>query len=240
MMTKKYPFLLLFGMLLSVSANGEDADIVKTINPKCIYTLPRVSFKEMKRIAKDEKEMESLSNKLASMSDGANELWNHFYSYGCSWYCGGEIDTIYATSELAPNGKINYGAMKIHDFDPETAWVEGSAGDGIHEKVTYVFPGRCPRITTVLIMNGYCKTEKAWKNNGRVKRLKLYYDNVPFAILELADKRDIQMFDVGVLGFRDNSHPQWTLTFEILDVYPGEKYDDTAITELYFDGIDVH
>jgi intein/homing endonuclease len=30
------------------------------------------------------------------------------------------------------------------------------------------------------------------------------------------------------------------LKFEITDVYPGDKYDDTAITELFFDGIDVH
>jgi hypothetical protein len=25
-----------------------------------------------------------------------------------------------------------------------------------------------------------------------------------------------------------------------LEVYKGDKYDDTAITEIYFDGIDVH
>ena len=28
--------------------------------------------------------------------------------------------------------------------------------------------------------------------------------------------------------------------FEILEVYPGSKHDDTVIAELYFDGIDVH
>jgi len=30
------------------------------------------------------------------------------------------------------------------------------------------------------------------------------------------------------------------LKFEILEVYKGSKYNDTAITEIYFDGIDVH
>lgn len=34
--------------------------------------------------------------------------------------------------------------------------------------------------------------------------------------------------------------PGWTLQFEIVAVYPGAKYEDTAITEIYFDGIDVH
>ena len=30
------------------------------------------------------------------------------------------------------------------------------------------------------------------------------------------------------------------LTFKIVDVYPGTTYDDTAITEIFFDGMDVH
>lgn len=30
------------------------------------------------------------------------------------------------------------------------------------------------------------------------------------------------------------------MKFKILDVYKGDKYDGTAITEIYFDGIDVH
>lgn len=32
----------------------------------------------------------------------------------------------------------------------------------------------------------------------------------------------------------------WTLKFEMLEVYPGKKYDDTVISEIYFDGIDVY
>ena len=30
------------------------------------------------------------------------------------------------------------------------------------------------------------------------------------------------------------------MKFEILEVYKGLKYDDTAISEIYFDGLDVH
>ena len=32
--------------------------------------------------------------------------------------------------------------------------------------------------------------------------------------------------------------PPWTLKFEIMEVYKGKKYDDVAITEIYFDGLD--
>jgi hypothetical protein len=30
------------------------------------------------------------------------------------------------------------------------------------------------------------------------------------------------------------------LSFTILEVYPGERFDDTVITEIWFDGTDVH
>jgi len=30
--------------------------------------------------------------------------------------------------------------------------------------------------------------------------------------------------------------PSWSIKFEILEVYPGDKYDDTAITQIYFGG----
>ena len=119
-------------------------------------------------------------------------------------------------------------------------WAEGVPGQGEGEYLIYTFPGECPRITTVQILNGYTKTEKAWLDNGRVKRLRMYYNGEPYAVLELEDTRRLQSFDVGLLGFHDASAPDWTLKFEILDVYPGDKYADTVITELFFDGIDVH
>ena len=52
--------------------------------------------------------------------------------------------------------------------------------------------------------------------------------------------RNLQYFNVGVLGPYDAGAPNWKLRFEILEVYEGEKYEDTVISELYFDGIDVH
>ena len=60
------------------------------------------------------------------------------------------------------------------------------------------------------------------------------------ALDALEDSRSLQSFDVGILGYNDSSKPDWTLKFEVLEVYPGTKYGDTVIAELYFDGIDVH
>ena len=166
-----------------------------------------------------------------------NPVLSHFYSGNCSWYCGGQIDSVTASSALADR----YTAEKAHDFSIVTAWVEGVEGNGVGEYLRYSFPGTCPRITTVLIHNGYVKNWEVWRDNARVKRLLMYYNDEPYAILNLQDTMGLQSFDVGVLGYEDkDSAPAWSIKFEILEVYPGKKYEDTAITEIYFDGIDVH
>ena len=166
-----------------------------------------------------------------------NPVLSHFYSGNCSWYCGGQIDSVTASSALADR----YAAEMAHDFSIVTAWVEGVEGNGVGEYLRYSFPGTCPRITTVLIHNGYVKNWEVWYDNARVKRLLMYYNDEPYAILNLQDTMGLQSFDVGVLGYEDkDSAPAWSIKFEILEVYPGKKYEDTAITEIYFDGIDVH
>ena len=166
-----------------------------------------------------------------------NPVLSHFYSGSCSWYCGGQIDSVTASSALGER----YAAEKAHDFSIVTAWVEGVEGNGEGEYLCYSFPGTCPRITTVLIHNGYVKNCDVWRDNGRVKKLLMYYNDEPYAILNLQDTMGLQSFDVGVLGYEDkDSAPAWSIKFEILEVYHGKKYEDTAITEIYFDGIDVH
>ena len=81
-------------------------------------------------------------------------------------------------------------------------------------------------------MNGYAKDEKTWDENGRVKTLLMYVEDKPYAYLELEDtykpqyfglpEEDIKAVDGGEIFFR----------FEITDVYPGSKYEDTCLTGL--------
>ena len=164
-------------------------------------------------------------------SPGANSWW---------WYSNPDFLSVKASSCLLPSGKYSYQAGNAFDADHDTAWVEGVEGQGIGEYLEYEFAGGCPRITTVKIMNGYVKNDTAWRENSRVKKLKMYYQGNPFAILDLQDSRSLQCFDVGELGPHDENAPNWTLRFEILEVYEGDKYDDTVISELFFDGIDIH
>jgi len=169
---------------------------------------------------------------------------------GCSWYCGEGPYRVTASSYLkSKHAAINYLPENAHDFSFQTAWVEGVEGYGIGEYLTYHFNPTSPRITEIIIANGYVKSEKAYRENSRVKKLKLYFDNKPMAILNLEDCRREQIFEFDPIGRRTElvadwealeKMPKWTLKFEILEVYPGDKYDDTAISEIYFNGLDVH
>ena len=227
-------------MMLTCTIGAAAQDELRHIKPEAIHQMPKISVEEYK------KSIEVLENEEDNLSFeemkrvGDLTVYTDLYSGFCSWYCGGEILKVNASSYLKPQGSFNYKPGNAHDFNHGSVWAEGVAGPGIGEWLEYVFPGRCPRITTVNILNGHVKTEKAWRENARVKSLKMYYMNKPYAILDLDDSRTLQCFDVGVLGPHDEAAPSWTLRFEILEVYPGEKCQDTIISELYFDGIDVH
>ena len=211
------------------------------LKPEKVIPLPKTDLVRVEKLAiQSEENYDAMSDEEKAIVDLAerDEVLSHFYGSGCSWYCGGWVESITASSSLSNK----YPAENAHDFSITTAWVEGVDGNGVGEWLTYSFSGTCPRITHIAILNGYTKTAATWKNNGRVKTMRMYYNNKPYAILHLKDTRDLQSFNVGLLGYVENPDaPElWTLKFEILDVYPGEKYHDTAITELYFDGVQVH
>ncbi|GAA0722173.1 hypothetical protein GCM10009430_24310 [Aquimarina litoralis] len=183
---------------------------------------------------------------LDKVSEVHSDYWQ-VGTDGCSWYCGASVAQVAASSYLSSQGNTTYSPKNAHDFDYKSAWVEGVSGYGIGEYITYSFPQENPRITTISIVNGYVKSEKAWRANSRVKKIKMYLDDEPYAILMMEDKRAAHHFTVPPIGNGDRHNydelsklPDWTLKFEILEVYPGEKYEDTVISEIYFDGIDVH
>jgi hypothetical protein len=172
--------------------------------------------------------------------------WGTDNGMGCSWYCGGGPKKVTASSFLKSQGENTYEAENAHDLNYKNAWVEGVSGYGIGEFLEYHFAAQSPRINLIKVANGYVKSEAAWKNNSRVKKLKMYVDDQPYAILNLLDIRGEQRFEVPPIGRpRDEKGniaetEDWTIKFEILEIYKGDKYEDVVISEIFFDGLDVH
>ena len=127
------------------------------------------------------------------------------------------------SSSLSSQGSSNYYSSNLHDWNPRTAWVEGKTDYGIGEYFEVDLPHGGNNIG---IFNGYQKNSEAWNNNSRVKKLKIYGDGKAICYVILADKMGIQQFDLP-----PNSDYSW-YRFEIVDVFPGLKWKDVAISEI--------
>lgn len=86
-------------------------------------------------------------------------------------------------------------------------------------------------LDNIYIINGYAKNDELWKANSRVKKMKLTIDNKEEYILELEDTNQLQVFDVHYKN--DGISKPIVAEFEILEVYKGDKYEDTAMSFLY-------
>jgi len=183
-------------------------------------------------------EITELNELLEKYGEVVSSVWD-VIDDGCSWYCGGGNYKVIASSNLQTQGANKYYAESANDLSYKTAWVEGKKDAGIGEYIEYHFEPKSPRITSIIIANGYMKSDIAWRNNNRVKSLKFYLNGEFYGVLNLTDTKSDQRFELGTFGHNEDGS-DLVLRFEINEIYPGDKYNDTAISEIYFDGIDVH
>jgi hypothetical protein len=114
---------------------------------------------------------------------------------------------------------------------------------------------------SVMIVNGYARNETVWKNNSRVKLLRLFVDGKPWCDLHLDDiiKPQIFVFPENLHIYpaksgqiistegafavpldNDSWNPKTSaymneLKFEIIEVYRGDRFDDTCLTGIALD-----
>ena len=144
-----------------------------------------------------------------------------FYNYDCDQ----GVNPISASSTLANQGKYNYKINNINDADPMTAWIEGKQDYGIGE----YFEIKAAGIN--VICNGYQASPKAWIENSRVKKFKVYKNNVPLCFLELADEMGRLSFELP--DYKEyNQKKESIYKFEIVEVYKGTKWKDVGISEI--------
>jgi hypothetical protein len=158
------------------------------------------------------------------------------------WHSG-KIGKGYASSELKAVKSISYGVDNIYDLDLNTAWIEGEEGYGLNSffqfEIEYGTVYREVYFNGVVeIFNGYCKNEMTWRDNSRVKRLLLSINENSICTIRLHDSWHFQSFEINQF-LRSNINPNGKYTlepgdilkFEILEIYPGSKYMDVAISE---------
>lgn len=143
---------------------------------------------------------------------------------GASSVSAGTVTQVTASSTLVQS-PYSYAPENITDGDRSTAWVEGAGGNGIGENVTLTYDGTY-LMQGFRIRNGYQKKSDLYTKNARPKTIELIFSDGSAQEFGLADsgltEQEIQ------LSAPVNSS---SVTLVIRDVYPGTKYEDTAITE---------
>ena len=142
----------------------------------------------------------------------------------------GEVASVTrATSYLIENG-ISYPPDNLKIYNKtDKPWVEGIEGHGINEKI--YFENALLIRSSIHISIGYVSYDKPYLyyQNSRPKTIKLSVEGKSSIIVNLKDTPHYQEIKLpsDISDIRGE-----VLILEILDVYPGTKYEDTCINTI--------
>jgi hypothetical protein len=257
LLSRNYLLLLFFlseGLVFSqgnnrvVYANNPDSVIIfETTNKITIYRLDLITGNEMEKhgnytmlmkhgvpfinVTWENKATDDfimLSNSIACFLYKDPDPYMFGFSGG---YNRGELvfrtpEDIKASSSLAENGK-SYSPDQIN-LKLGQAWAEGVRGQGLHEKLFITQPN----CTAVHISIGFVSFTKPYlyQENSRPKVINVSVEEKFSFTVDLLDTPNFQTIILPQeLGATDQ------LVIEILDVYPGTKYEDTCINCILYD-----
>lgn len=160
------------------------------------------------------------------------------------------LKTFTVSSSLPPSGRYHYGKEAMRDGDLRTAWVEGAKGPGLGETITLDFKGSY--LTELALLNGYLADETFYYANARIKKVRVELELGEGAEPnEKKEQFEVTLPDRPYKDFNPRfpfaaadwvvQHPSGAgfidrVKLTILEVYPGRKYEDAAVTEIYLCG----
>ena len=137
------------------------------------------------------------------------------------------VSNVTATSFLIEKKhNISHDPFYVIDGTLENAWVEGVKGQGKGESLT-MFLDNTYEISGFIIYAGYQKTEETYKRNSRPKQIRISFSSGQYVDIVLNDYYGEQR--VSFSSVVESS----SISFTLLSVYPGSKYQDTVISEIY-------
>lgn len=145
--------------------------------------------------------------------------------------CADSLGTLYCVSSYLPTAGINrsdYGPASLFDQSDSTAWVEGRTAardDGIGEWILLDWQ-RERRVRGLSIKNGYLKSNRLFRANGRVTKLRARFSTGRTVELMVNDQKQVQN-----IMLPKPEAATW-MQLEVLGAKRGSKYSDTAISDL--------
>jgi len=144
------------------------------------------------------------------------------------------IDTVTASSWYPPTGPNTYDPGNLFDGLLTTAWNEGAPGDGVGEWIEVQF-SEPVLISAVGIANGYQKDAGTFVHNGRPTCVELTFSGPSSPVVRQGLASSFGSFELITVP-HDYQRATTSLRITILSVEPGEKYHDTAVSELNIRG----
>jgi len=134
----------------------------------------------------------------------------------------GHSNWITASSSLT-EGRILYSTDKL-GFKIGECWVEGAEGYGIGETLTLTLH----QIFNLYFSSGFVSFSRPhlYRENTRIKRIRVTNEEGESEVILLRDTPHFQELELEMgLGFG-------VFKIEILEVYPGTKYQDTCVNSI--------
>ena len=133
--------------------------------------------------------------------------------------------SVTATSSLSEYN-MTHSPDRVIDGDLSTGWVEEASGQGIGESITIYFDDYY-KVNGFLIHAGFQASSDLYDKNSRPEEIKISYSDGSYETYTLVDINDEQEIHLSESVVTDS------VTFTILSVYEGYKYEDTVISEIY-------
>ena len=148
----------------------------------------------------------------------------------------GDFDSCTVSSVLAPqevNGnKFSYGGENLIDNNPNTCWAEGVNGAGVGENIRLECNEQT-EMSGLIINNGYCKSEKLYNYNNRLKDIRIIFDDGSEMKTRLKDGYSDRNIIVNFGSVKETRF----ITVIIDSVYDGKDCNDTCVSDIrYFVG----
>ena len=132
------------------------------------------------------------------------------------------------SGEHPAEGTIRYSGSNVLDQKDETAW--STSGSGIGQWIEFTIKENFRIGNSYQIRTGYTKSKRLWKENSRVKKLKVIVNGKAVALIILNDTDEYQSFFIYHGEMEEEGKLGTKIRFVIEEIYRGDKYDDTLIS----------
>ncbi|RQP15839.1 MAG: hypothetical protein EAS52_13735 [Parapedobacter sp.] len=243
------PFVLLFflGSVLSAPLFAQQQNTVSVLQPEEVIAFHFTDVQVNFWLSAENYISERMKSGIDIYSDdfyrdatSQEKMWLNSIDAGDSPY-----NTDYRSRYWGSNWSYASGLIAeksdtlAYDFNLLTAWHSPTSSNGLGKKITLVFESSGDsEIKTVLFFPGNMRTPVDWQKYGRPAKVALRINGNDIAILHLKDVMACQVFKIPMTAsYQENE--EITVVFDILSVYPGSEFEETVISEINFDGMDI-